>query len=412
MKKRLIPIALLMGAVSANAQVGIGTNSPNKSAELTIEATNRGLLIPNVALTNATDKTTITNGNLNSLMVFNTTANALITPGYYYWYNDAWQRLVNGNDVPSLVVQHFEEILNMEGDKVKNLIKNIVRTTEGNVIYEGDKLYYINDDGIKVVINFEDIVEQYETVTVLGYDSTTGMLTYSNEEDQVVSVDIKGAVKSFETVTSIALDQTTGIISFVDERGATTTLNLETFFSERETITTLVRTQPGKYTYTNEAGVLTNINVIGDLTEVIQNRTDLDLYQVLKQLVKVEQSITSLIYNTTTRQIVYTDENDFQHNLDANTIVKENETLTTLVDNGDGTITYTNEANQTVTVDLAAGPKGDDGEAGKDFTYEDFTPEQLEGLRGPKGEDGDAGKDFTYEDFTPEQLEGLRGPKG
>lgn len=52
------------------------------------------------------------------------------------------------------------------------------------------------------------------------------------------------------------------------------------------------------------------------------------------------------------------------------------------------------------------GPKGDPGEKGDAFTYEDFTPEQLEGLKGPKGDP------FVYEDFTPEQLAALKGPKG
>lgn len=37
------------------------------------------------------------------------------------------------------------------------------------------------------------------------------------------------------------------------------------------------------------------------------------------------------------------------------------------------------------------GPKGDKGEKGDPFTYDDFTPEQLEALRGPKGDKGDQG---------------------
>lgn len=37
MKKRLLPVALLLGTFATNAQVGIGTATPNKSAELLIE---------------------------------------------------------------------------------------------------------------------------------------------------------------------------------------------------------------------------------------------------------------------------------------------------------------------------------------------------------------------------------------
>ena len=77
---------------------------------------------------------------------------------------------------------------------------------------------------------------------------------------------------------------------------------------------------------------------------------------------------------------------------------------------------------------------------GDPFTYDDFTLEQLELLKGKdgsdglsayqiwlnagnigaeseflvslKGNDGDKGDSFTYEDFTPEQLEALKGTNG
>src|SRR5699024_7308795 len=46
-------------------------------------------------------------------------------------------------------------------------------------------------------------------------------------------------------------------------------------------------------------------------------------------------------------------------------IVQGNETITTLVDNGDGTITYINEEGDSVTIDLADGPQGPAGEDGR-----------------------------------------------
>ena len=64
------------------------------------------------------------------------------------------------------------------------------------------------------------------------------------------------------------------------------------------------------------------------------------------------------------------------------------------------------------------GPRGEDGNPGRDgkaFTYEDFTAAQLEALKGPKGDTGLPGKDgkpFTYADFTLNQLALLKGPKG
>ena len=58
-----------MGAYS---QVGIGIITPDKSAQLDVVATDKGILIPRVALTSSTDKSTIKAGNVNSLLVFNT----------------------------------------------------------------------------------------------------------------------------------------------------------------------------------------------------------------------------------------------------------------------------------------------------------------------------------------------------
>ena len=49
------------------------------------------------------------------------------------------------------------------------------------------------------------------------------------------------------------------------------------------------------------------------------------------------------------------------------------------------------------------GDKGDPGEKGEPFTYDDFSEEQLQRLKGDP---------FTYNDFTPEQLNGLKGDKG
>lgn len=162
MKKRLLPVALLLGTFATNAQVGIGTATPNKSAELLIESKDRGLLIPNVALESTKDKVTIRNGNVQSLLVYATKKQGDITPGYYYWDIDKWSRLTADKDIPQIVVNNFEEIVNMDGDKVKNIIKNIVKNTEGNVIYEGDKFYTYVKDGDKIIK--QEIKEKLTTI--------------------------------------------------------------------------------------------------------------------------------------------------------------------------------------------------------------------------------------------------------
>src|SRR5690606_8878347 len=79
---------------------GIGTDLPNPSTQLEIVSSSRGVLIPQVPLTSLTDRTTITAGNIASLLVYNTSTNETMTPGYYYWFQDRWRRMVNDTDIP------------------------------------------------------------------------------------------------------------------------------------------------------------------------------------------------------------------------------------------------------------------------------------------------------------------------
>lgn len=81
--------------IESDGDVGIGTSPtvPNASAKLEIRATDRGLLIPNVALAATNNGVTPINAPATSLLVYNTFTSAVgpnqVTPGYYYW-NGVW----------------------------------------------------------------------------------------------------------------------------------------------------------------------------------------------------------------------------------------------------------------------------------------------------------------------------------
>jgi len=82
--------------------VGINTtgSAPHSSAGLDIDYTNRGILIPRVALTAANSASPITSPQT-SLLIYNTatsgTAPNNVFPGYYYWNGSSWSRLDNSN---------------------------------------------------------------------------------------------------------------------------------------------------------------------------------------------------------------------------------------------------------------------------------------------------------------------------
>ena len=84
MKSLLLTLMSCILLISGYSQgVGIGTNSPNGSSMLEINATNKGVLIPRVTLTGSTDATTIATP-ATSLLVYNTATTSDVVPGYYY----------------------------------------------------------------------------------------------------------------------------------------------------------------------------------------------------------------------------------------------------------------------------------------------------------------------------------------
>jgi microcystin-dependent protein len=105
LKHLFILVLLLLQVFTINSQnVGIngaGAN-PNASAMLDIESSDKGVLIPRLALTSNTVAAPVTSPAV-SLVIYNTaTAGSSIyavTPGYYYWDGTAWIRLATAVDM-------------------------------------------------------------------------------------------------------------------------------------------------------------------------------------------------------------------------------------------------------------------------------------------------------------------------
>lgn len=105
MKNNVLRLALLsilaFFAVDANAQVKIGNNPTTitSSSVLDIESTNKGVIFPRVALSSATDNSTIASP-VAGLMVYNTGAGSLSYKGYVFWDGSVWKKL-DGSDIPN-----------------------------------------------------------------------------------------------------------------------------------------------------------------------------------------------------------------------------------------------------------------------------------------------------------------------
>ena len=99
MKKILISL-LFVSCLSANAQVGIGTNNPDPSAKLHVSSTNQGFLPPRIALT-AVNAASPVSSPATGLLVYNTVTAGVspnnVVPGYYYWNGTIWVNItING----------------------------------------------------------------------------------------------------------------------------------------------------------------------------------------------------------------------------------------------------------------------------------------------------------------------------
>ena len=104
-------LLLLLSIASVNAQVTIGsTNDPHAGAVLDLQSTSKGLLLPNVSLSNVSTLTVISSPtsaqktSAKGMMVYNTNANVTggNGSGVYVWDGAKWC-LVSGSTTPATV---------------------------------------------------------------------------------------------------------------------------------------------------------------------------------------------------------------------------------------------------------------------------------------------------------------------
>ncbi|MCW5520245.1 hypothetical protein J1N09_10375 [Aureitalea sp. L0-47] len=100
-QKSLLFIFCIFTSALFYAQVGINTTSPGSGAMLDVTSTNKGILIPRVALTSTASSSPITPAPTTSLLVYNTATSGsgttAVIPGFYFWSGSAWIPML-GND--------------------------------------------------------------------------------------------------------------------------------------------------------------------------------------------------------------------------------------------------------------------------------------------------------------------------
>lgn len=91
----LITTFIVSVSIYGQNNVGIGTASPNANAALDIVATDKGVLIPRVALT-STNASSPLGSFVAGMMVYNTATTGDVTPGFYFCNGTKWERPTGG----------------------------------------------------------------------------------------------------------------------------------------------------------------------------------------------------------------------------------------------------------------------------------------------------------------------------
>lgn len=194
MKNKILIYSLLGYCSFSYGQVGIGTKTPNLSSQLEIVSEDKGILIPQVLLKSITDATTITNGNVESLLVYNINKGVDIHPGYYYWSVGKWHGIATDDN---------------NNGKVK-------MTDNGDGTYS-----FINSDGSVVNIKTSEITGG--TLATLSLSPDNKNLNYTDEKGIITKIDLGSAVKNLETVTSLTKNAD-GSFTYINEAGIGVTI--------------------------------------------------------------------------------------------------------------------------------------------------------------------------------------------
>lgn len=269
MKKIILSVAAIMafGVYSAKAQVGVGTFTPDASAELEVKSSTKGVLIPRVQLVSTTAATPIT-APAQSLKVYNTATAGDVKPGFYYWEAGKWNRLMNDSDVAQNETLTIMS-LNIDGKTLEykdetgttstvdlaDVIQNFQTVTTLSLDPATQILTYTNESGVPVNLDMAALVANNETLTTFGLNADGKNLDYKDEAGNTSQVDLSAIFSSFENLTVLAYDPALNKLTYKDEDGIINDIDISTLVKSNETVTTMVVNPDGTYTYKNEAGV-------------------------------------------------------------------------------------------------------------------------------------------------------------
>lgn len=189
MRNIILTLSFVFTCLVASAQTGIGTPTPHESAQLHIEATDKGVLIPQVSIESLTDTASIDATTIEeSLLIFNPTDTNGVKIGYYFWLDGKWEFLAPNSG------------------------------TYANVHYDGNDFFYRDEDGEEQPIDIDTLIQSkqktYEVVGDEAHVSVTEVVQDPDAPDYnanhtIFKVEVKAAMPQFFYMPALLFDTST-----------------------------------------------------------------------------------------------------------------------------------------------------------------------------------------------------------
>lgn len=192
-----------LNGIIVEGNVGIGTSVPNASALLEMNAADKGLLVPRMALS-ATNSAAPVSNPADALLVFNTTTAGVgttaVSPGFYYWDGTQWIRLITSDtDAQTLFFNIQTGDLSISNGNTINIPQ--VTDTDDQILSLDTSTHVLSiDNG-----NSVDLTPYLDNTDVqtLGYNGITGVLDISGGNSVIIPVviDTDAQTLSYDTLT-------------------------------------------------------------------------------------------------------------------------------------------------------------------------------------------------------------------
>ncbi|WP_420154846.1 hypothetical protein [Siphonobacter sp.] len=181
-------------ANTAFSQIGIGTQTPHPSAQLEVNSTNKGILIPRVTQANRPGSPGQPEA-VNGLMIYQTD----VDPGFYTFNGSAWDKMVSKSEIPSSTyfygVNGYTRYFVLEPIVPKMMNFPAINSSADFEVNEDKTIFTVKKAG-NYLVNFYISAKSESLENRYGYQAALFVDPYPSSQAYVRSSDLDYKVQS------------------------------------------------------------------------------------------------------------------------------------------------------------------------------------------------------------------------